>query len=118
MSFDYNYRWHLQVVTKHDGLRTDEQGNKIVELSLEWTDLLRSDFGMIARKCMGRNGVTEEQLRNQINQDTGKKMLKKAKAVVSFINNHLSSHWKEAKDIASGKGREGDSCSFMLLVYY
>ena len=47
-----------------------------------------------------------------------KKMLKKEKAVVSFINNHLSSHWKEAKDIASGKGREGDLCSFMLLVYY
>ena len=89
----------------------------MVELSLEWTDLIRSDFGMISRKCMGKNGVTEEQLRNQINQDTGKKMLKKAKAVVGFINNHLSSHWKEAKDIASGKGREGESVSVLPLVY-
>ena len=97
------------MVTKHDGLRTEEQQTKMVELSLEWTDLIRTDFGMISRKCMGKNGVTEEHLRNQINQDTGKKMLKKAKAVVGFVNNHLSSHWKEAKDIASGKGREGDS---------
>jgi hypothetical protein len=98
-----------QVTTKYDGLRAEEQAAKMVKLSLEWTDLLRSDFGMITKKLMGKGGVTEEQLRATINKDTGKNMLKKAKVVVSTINNHMSSYWKEPEESASGKGREGKS---------
>ena len=66
-----------QVTTKYDGLRAEEQAAKIVKLSLEWTDLLRTDFGMINIKLMRKGGVTEKQLRATINKDTGKNMLKK-----------------------------------------
>lgn len=105
-----------QVTTKYDGLRAKEKAAKMVELSLEWTDLIRSDFGMISKKLMGKGGVTEEQLRATINKDTGKNMLKKAKLVVSVINNHLSSYWKEPEESASGKGREGMSLVTFHIV--
>jgi phosphoribosyl-ATP pyrophosphohydrolase len=103
-----------QVTTKYDGLRAEEQAAKMVKLSLEWVDLLRTDFGMITKKLMGKGGVTEDQIRATINKDTGKNMLKKAKIVVSVINNHMSSYWKEPEESASGKGREGTS--FCLLI--
>ena len=96
-----------QVTTSHDGLRANEQAAKMVELAIEWTDLIRSDFSTISRQYMGSRGVTEEQLKGQINKDNGKSMLKKAKAIVCVINNHLSSYWKEPEESASGKGREG-----------
>jgi hypothetical protein len=47
----------------------------MVKLSLEWVDLLRTDFGMITKKLMGKGGVTEDQIRATINKDTGKNML-------------------------------------------
>ena len=95
------------VSTKCDGLRKEEQESKMIEFATEWVDLIRCDFGMVSRKCMGKNGVTEDQLNAQIAKDTGKKMLHKAKLVVSVINNHLSSHCKEPENSAFGKGREG-----------
>jgi hypothetical protein len=67
-----------QVTTKYDDLRAEEQAAKMVKLSLEWVDLLRTDFGMITKKLMGKGGVTEDQIRATINKDTGKNMLKKA----------------------------------------
>ena len=95
------------VSTKCEGLRKEEQESKMIEFSKEWVDLIRTDFGMISRKYMGKGGVIEDQLTAQITKDTGKRMLHKAKLLVSVINNHLSTHWKEPEDSASGKGREG-----------
>ena len=66
------------MTTIYDGLRAEEQAAKMVKLSLEWTDLLRTDFGLTTKKLMGKGGVTEDQLRATINKDTGKNMLKKA----------------------------------------
>ena len=96
-----------QVTTSHDGLRANEQAAKMVELAREWTHLIRSDFSTFSRKYMGSKGVTEEQLKGQINKDNEKSMLKKAKAIVCVINNHLSSYWKEPEESASGNRREG-----------
>ena len=53
--------------------------------------------------------LNQKQLRATINKDTGKNMLKKAKVVVSTINNHMSNYWKEPEESALGKGREDKS---------
>ena len=82
----------------------------MVETAKEWVNLIRTDFGMVSNKFMAKKGgVTEDQLLAQIEKDTGRKMLKKAKLVVSTVNNHLSSQWKEPENSASGKGRDGAS---------
>jgi hypothetical protein len=104
LSLAYN-----NVATKCEGLKKEEQEAKMIEYSNEWVDLVRSDFGNVSRKFMGKNGVSEDQLKAQITKDTGRKMLTKAKLVVSVVNNHLSSHWKEPENSASGKGREGEN---------
>jgi hypothetical protein len=36
--------------------------------------------------------------------------------VVSVVNNHLSSHWKEPENSASGKGREGENWSMNISL--
>jgi hypothetical protein len=48
------------MMSKYDGLRAEEKAAKMVELSLEWTDLIRSDFGIISKKLMGKGGVAGE----------------------------------------------------------
>ena len=66
----YSY-WHSsalnQVTTSHDGLRAGEQSAKMVELvARELADLISA----MSRQYMGQGGVTEEQLRGQINKGT------------------------------------------------
>jgi hypothetical protein len=97
----------LNEIYAEDGLKTQQQESKILEKSLGWVGMLRSDYGAMTTKLMGTGGVTEDQLRRHIQLDTGKKLLKKAKEIVRIINNNLNAHWKEPTGLDSGNQRAG-----------
>ena len=96
-----------EITTSNESLSTEQQHELIVFYCDRWIGLLKSEFETIYRHHMKKNGITEEHLRSQAKQDNPKNMHRKAKEVVSYINNQLSPHWKEPEKSASGKGPEG-----------
>lgn len=96
-----------EVTTNNESLSTEQQQELVVLYCDRWIGLLKSEFGTVYRRHMSKLGITEEQMRSQAKQDNPKNMHRKAKEVVSYINNQLSPYWKEPENSASGKGPEG-----------
>ena len=96
-----------EITTNNESLSTEQQHELIVLNCDRWIGLLKSEFGVIYRHHMQKNGITEEHVRSQAKQDNPKNMHRKAKEVVSYINNQMSPYWKEPEKSASGKGPEG-----------
>lgn len=96
-----------EITTNNEALSTEQQHELIVLYCDRWIGLLKSEFGIIYRNHMKKNVITEDHLRTQAKQDSPRNMYRKAKEVVSYINNQLSPYWKEQEKSASGKGPEG-----------
>jgi hypothetical protein len=85
------------IVVNGGKMSTKQQEEFIKVKAAQWLPELKPSYAHMLEVC-----VDQASIRSEIDNDSGEGMIRKAKSIVHYVNNVLSSHWKDPSSFPSG----------------